>query len=156
MTRLDRKKHCINEVIVSTFFPLISHFLPMLDSVSDEPSVLEAATVAIFCVNYWHSQICRLFFVPRTTILRFQRQFSSVYKEYDISTSLNFCKALFQPFKNSIKMSISRHYINVMKSVFCRQIGDSWAPTRIHSVIKSEVQNLRAQFRYLIGTSHMM
>jgi hypothetical protein len=52
-------------------------------------------------------------------------------------------------------MFISRHYINVTK-LFSMQLGDSSALTRIHtynSVINGEGQKLRAQFRYLIGTS---
>jgi len=127
----------------------------MLHSVSDETSGLEAPTVAIFCVNYWHLQICRHFFVPRTKNLRFQWQFSSVYKKYDIRTSLYFCKALLQPFKNSIKVYFSTlHQRN--EKCFFMQLGDSSAITRIHSVIKGEVQKLRAQFHYLIGTSRMM
>jgi hypothetical protein len=41
-----------DQVIVSTFLNLASHFLPMLHTVSKELSGLEAPTVAVFCDIY--------------------------------------------------------------------------------------------------------
>jgi hypothetical protein len=90
----------------------------MLHPVSEEPSGLEAPTVAIFYDNYKYSQICHFFYVPRTKNVTIQWDFSSFYKKFDITTPLNFYKAHFQPIKNSIKVFISQHYINLIKSVF--------------------------------------
>lgn len=93
------KKYCINEVIVSTIFPLTTHFLPMLHTVSDEPSGLEAPTVAIFCASYYYSQICRVLCVPRTTNLSFSGNFLQFTRNLILTRHSTFIKHSFSQLK---------------------------------------------------------